>query len=106
QEAELKYKAVFRLRGGNLVAQGEPQNTAADGARPYARLIHAMMGGEEHGGTRESGHHQSLRSLHPWRHEPARIPRPASRACGFHGSSSRAPAAVAKRLRATRDRVR
>src|SRR5881392_1715917 len=98
----MKYKAAGSCASADAgrLAGGEAADTAGRGSKAYT-----MMDGEEDGGTRESGHHQSLRSLHPWRHEPARVSRPASRACGFHGGSSRAPTAVAKRLCARRDRV-
>src|SRR5262249_19446643 len=45
---------------------------------------------------RGAGHHQSLRPLHPWRHEPARVSRPAGRTCGLDARPRGALAAVAE----------
>src|SRR5687767_7928987 len=62
-------------------------------ARPEACL---RSGQEEQHGPED---HQSLRLLHPWRHEPQGIPRSPRRAGGLRGRRCGPVAAAAKRLR-------
>ena len=85
-------------RGGSTCRRDRPRMQGPDRRRDISAPTDVRED------CRGPDHHQSLRPLHPWRDEPARISRPPGRARGLDRGGRRAAAALAERLRAGRDR--